>query len=110
MEPVYGTLITAARTMWKVQGLRFTITGIENMSRNDCGLMKLCRVAYSPPASPPMQAPVAKANSLNLKVGTPINSAASSSSRVASQARPTRLFLTKMSAKITTMQAVRPIQ
>ena len=40
-----------------------------------------------------MKAPMAKASSLNLNVGTPISSAASSSSRVASQARPTRLSL-----------------
>ena len=42
---------------------------------------------------------MAKASSLNLNVGTPISSAASSSSRVASQARPTRLSLIRMSAK-----------
>ena len=36
---------------------------------------------------------MAKASSLNRNVGTPISSAASSSSRVASQARPTRLSL-----------------
>ena len=53
---------------------------------------------------------MAKASSLNLKVGTPISSATSSSSRVASQARPTRLSLTRMSANSTMMTTVRPIQ
>ena len=68
--------------------------------------MKLCRLAYSAPASPPTKAPMAKASSLNLKVGTPISSAASSSSRVASQARPTRLSLMRRSANSTMMTTV----
>ena len=37
-----------------------------------------------------MLAPITKAHSLNLKVGTPMISAASSSSRIATQDRPTR--------------------
>ena len=51
---------------------------------------------------------MANASSLNLNVGTPINSAASSSSRVASQERPTLLFLTIVSpirTMITTVSA-----
>ena len=47
--------------------------------------------AYSAPDSPPMAAPITNAHSLNRKVLTPITSAASSSSRMATQARPTRL-------------------
>ncbi|SLJ81882.1 Uncharacterised protein [Mycobacteroides abscessus subsp. abscessus] len=47
--------------------------------------------AYIAPDSPPTAAPMRKAHSLNLKVGTPMISAASSSSRIATQARPTRL-------------------
>ena len=39
---------------------------------------------------PPIIAPMTNAHSLNLKVGTPMISAASSSSRIATQARPTR--------------------
>ena len=46
--------------------------------------------AYSAPDIPPMAAPITNAHSLNRKVGTPITSAASSSSRMATQARPTR--------------------
>ena len=49
-----------------------------------------------------MAAPMAKAHSLNLKVGTPISSAASSSSRIASQARPTRLCSRPSQTKTTT--------
>ena len=48
------------------------------------------REANRAPDRPPMNAPQAKASSLNLNVGTPISSAASSSSRVASHARPIR--------------------
>ena len=68
--------------------------------------MKPCLLANSAPARPPMKAPMAKASSLNLNVGTPISSAASSSSRVASQARPTRLSLISRSAKSTMMTTV----
>ena len=53
---------------------------------------------------------MANASSLNLNVGTPISSAASSSSRVASQARPTRLSLISRSANSTMKTTVRPIQ
>jgi 1-acyl-sn-glycerol-3-phosphate acyltransferase len=31
VEPVYGTVIRAARVVWRLQGLKFTITGIENL-------------------------------------------------------------------------------
>ena len=47
--------------------------------------------AYSAPDSPPMAAPITKAHSLKRKALTPMTSAASSSSRMATQARPTRL-------------------
>ena len=55
--------------------------------------------AQTTPTAPPIAAPIANAASLNWNVGTPISSAASSSSRIAAHARPTRLFssrLTKM--------------
>ena len=65
-----------------------------------------CPAANIAPAKPPMAAPIAKASSLNLNVGTPISSAASSSSRVASQARPTRLSLISRSATSTMMITV----
>ena len=31
MEPVYGTIIQAARLSWRLQGLTFTVTGVENL-------------------------------------------------------------------------------
>ena len=74
------------------------------------GLMKPCLLANSAPDRPPMAAPIAKASSLNRKVGTPMSSAASSSSRVASQARPTRLFLMSLSRNSTMMMTVRASQ
>ena len=61
------------------------------MRLNGSGVMEPAKLAYSVPEKPPMAAPMAKAHSLNLNVGTPISSAASSSSRMASHARPTRL-------------------
>ncbi|MGH3542148.1 MAG: lysophospholipid acyltransferase family protein [Mycobacterium sp.] len=31
MEPVYGTVIQVVRLVWRLQGLRFTVTGVENL-------------------------------------------------------------------------------
>ncbi len=31
MEPVYGTVIQIARLAWRLQGLKFTVTGVENI-------------------------------------------------------------------------------
>ena len=31
MEPVYGTIIKLARLTWRLQGLRFTVIGVENL-------------------------------------------------------------------------------
>ncbi|MCW2518386.1 MAG: Acyltransferase, partial [Mycobacterium sp.] len=28
MEPVYGTVINLARCVWRLQGLKFTVTGL----------------------------------------------------------------------------------
>ena len=58
--------------------------------------------AYSAPDSPPIQAPITNAHSLNLNVGTPMISAASSSSRMATQARPT-LERSRLPTNISTM-------
>ena len=53
------------------------------------GLMKPCRVAKKQPAKPPNIAPIAKAESLTLVGLMPSARQAISSSRSASQARPT---------------------
>jgi 1-acyl-sn-glycerol-3-phosphate acyltransferase len=31
VEPVYGTVIQVARLLWRAQGLKFTVTGVENL-------------------------------------------------------------------------------
>jgi 1-acyl-sn-glycerol-3-phosphate acyltransferase len=31
VEPVYGTVIRTARVLWRLQGLKFTVTGVENL-------------------------------------------------------------------------------
>ncbi|PRC60617.1 1-acyl-sn-glycerol-3-phosphate acyltransferase, partial [Mycobacterium sp. ITM-2017-0098] len=33
MEPVYGTVIQLARLVWRAQGLKFTVTGVENLPK-----------------------------------------------------------------------------
>src|SRR5579859_2625671 len=71
------------------------------------GVMAICFEANITPAMPPMDAPIPKAHSLNLKVGTPMSSAASSSSRRACQARPTRLCSSLRPTKMTTMMRTR---
>ncbi len=53
-----------------------------------------------------MAAPIANAHSLYLNVGTPMSSAASSSSRMAVQARPTRLRSRRRTIRTTTMMAI----
>ena len=57
-----------------------------------------------------MQAPIENAHSLNLIVRTPMISAASSSSRIASQDRPTRLRSRLRTPMMTKMITVRPSQ
>ena len=71
-------------------------------------LMKPCLLANSAPDRPPTAAPIANAHSLNRNVGTPMISAASSSSRIATQARPTRLrsrFRTPNTIRMITVSA-----
>ena len=46
MEPVYGTAIAAARTMWKAQGLRFTMTGIENIPKTGGAVIAINHTSY----------------------------------------------------------------
>ena len=73
------------------------------------GLMKPCRVAKNAPAKPPNIAPIANAVSLVLVVLIPSERQAISSSRIASQARPTgsrrsrsvTQLVSKASARIT---------
>ena len=63
---------------------------IETSSLKIFGEINIDSDANSTPAAPPIAAPNTKAHSLYLYMFTPINSATSSSCRIASQARPGR--------------------
>src|SRR3954470_6199095 len=65
------------------------------------GLMKPWIAENMPPATPPNEAPIAKASSFMLRVLMPMERAASSSSRIASQARPMREFCRRRFTMIT---------
>ena len=69
---------------------------IEVSSVKPSGLTKLTLLAWTTPATPAVDAPMAKAHSFILTVGTPMAAAASSSSRIATQARPMRDRLSRM--------------
>ena len=67
------------------------------------GLMNCCVAEKTAPAMPPNEAPIANARSLTLRVLMPIALAATSSSRIASHARPSREFCSR---RLTTMTAI----
>lgn len=46
MEPVYGTVIQLARLAWKVQGLKFTITGVENLPKTGGAVVAINHTSY----------------------------------------------------------------
>ncbi len=46
MEPVYGTVIQLARLAWRVQGLKFTITGLENLPRTGGAVVAINHTSY----------------------------------------------------------------
>ena len=68
------------------------------------GLTKPCKLENNPPATPPKVAPMANASSLMLRVLMPMDWAAISSSRIATQARPMRESSSRMQTN--TMSAV----
>ena len=63
---------------------------MENDNRNVWGERKLVCAAVMTPANPALAAPIAKAITLYLRGLMPIDSAATSSSRIAVHDRPTR--------------------
>src|SRR6266542_3404075 len=63
-------------------------TPMDSRNVNDSGLMNTCLAENTTPITPAKEAPHAKESSLARTSGTPIACAASSSSRMASQARP----------------------
>src|SRR5690349_20474311 len=46
VEPVYGTVIQAARLVWKVQGLKFTVTGVENLPPTGGAVIAINHTSY----------------------------------------------------------------
>ena len=46
MEPVYGTVIKLARTVWRAQGLKFTVTGAENLPVSGGAVVAINHTSY----------------------------------------------------------------
>nr|WP_090278235.1 1-acyl-sn-glycerol-3-phosphate acyltransferase [Mycolicibacterium komanii]CRL73616.1 1-acyl-sn-glycerol-3-phosphate acyltransferase [Mycolicibacterium komanii] len=46
MEPVYGTVIQLARLIWRVQGLKFTVTGVENLPTTGGAVIAINHTSY----------------------------------------------------------------
>ena len=46
MEPVYGTVIRLARLAWRLQGLTFTVTGVENLPRIGGAVIAVNHTSY----------------------------------------------------------------
>jgi 1-acyl-sn-glycerol-3-phosphate acyltransferase len=46
VEPVYGTVIQLARLTWRVQGLKFTVTGVENLPKTGGAVIAINHTSY----------------------------------------------------------------
>ncbi|MGA5462691.1 lysophospholipid acyltransferase family protein [Mycobacterium sp. NPDC050041] len=46
MEPVYGTVIQLARLAWRLQGLKFTVTGVENLPTTGGAVVAINHTSY----------------------------------------------------------------
>jgi 1-acyl-sn-glycerol-3-phosphate acyltransferase len=46
VEPVYGTVITIARCLWRLQGLKFTVTGVENLPTTGGAVVAINHTSY----------------------------------------------------------------
>jgi len=46
VEPAYGTVIAAVRLLWRIQGLKFTITGIENLPTTGGAVVAINHTSY----------------------------------------------------------------
>ena len=46
VEPVYGTLIKLARATWRLQGLRFTVIGVENLPATGGAVIAINHTGY----------------------------------------------------------------
>lgn len=46
VEPVYGTVIQLARLAWRMQGLTFTVTGVENLPKTGGAVVAINHTSY----------------------------------------------------------------
>jgi 1-acyl-sn-glycerol-3-phosphate acyltransferase len=46
VEPVYGTVIQAARLVWRLQGLKFTVTGVEHLPVTGGAVIAINHTSY----------------------------------------------------------------
>lgn len=46
MEPVYATIIQLARATWRLQGLRFMVTGVENLPATGAAVVAINHTSY----------------------------------------------------------------
>jgi 1-acyl-sn-glycerol-3-phosphate acyltransferase len=46
VEPVYGTVIQAARLVWRLQGLTFTVTGVQNLPKTGGAVVAINHTSY----------------------------------------------------------------
>jgi 1-acyl-sn-glycerol-3-phosphate acyltransferase len=46
VEPVYGTVIQTARLVWRLQGLTFTVTGVENLPTTGGAVVAINHTSY----------------------------------------------------------------
>jgi 1-acyl-sn-glycerol-3-phosphate acyltransferase len=46
VEPAYGTAVGVARLLWKVQGLKFTVTGLENLPASGGAVLAINHTGY----------------------------------------------------------------
>jgi 1-acyl-sn-glycerol-3-phosphate acyltransferase len=46
VEPVYGTLIQVARLSWRIQGLKITVTGVENIPTSGGAVVAINHTSY----------------------------------------------------------------
>lgn len=46
MEPVYGTVIRLARLSWRIQGLKITVTGVDNLPTSGGAVVAINHTSY----------------------------------------------------------------
>lgn len=46
MEPVYGTVIQLTRLIWRIQGLKITVTGVENLPKTGGAVIAINHTSY----------------------------------------------------------------